>query len=585
MSLSSNLMTTALLVPALKTVSMYLALCIVVLLLLLILNPERILQEWKLRHIPGHNPNILLGHLPTLIKYGSPNLYMKLSRDIGSVFKVWWGRLAFVVITDPEIIRSVGYKCMDRITVFGALLEGDLKKANDEGLVVVKERSWRTLHRAWQPAFHPSTLSGYLGLMDQCARDVVKLVLEQAEQQGEGRVDIHSELGKMTMQVVGTCAYGVDFKALVSDQKLSELLSKAKQPDFKNRNTILAQDFVGPTLTDASRKVFRSGSIANGSKWMRINVLLPEVSFLVKPLAFLFPDKPMKEQLKARFDLYSATSHLISSWKSDQAAAAISTGTSCDPPSKCGDPPSTGLEHQVLKGVNGGVAPGSFLGLMLAARDKETGDKLTDIQIIAQAQTFILAGYETTANALAFAIYLVSTHPEVQAKLLHEIDTQLAALGGPDIPLTEEALIKFEYTSAVINESLRLHPPAHVTPRSAVENLQLGQYSVPKGTPILISIMALHKDPALWEDPEAFKPERFMPGSNSVKPNAFIPFGVGGRMCIGYKFALQEAKVALIRMYSALTFALEPGQVPLQISYGITAGPKHGVWVRPLPRR
>ncbi|EFJ47190.1 hypothetical protein VOLCADRAFT_121020 [Volvox carteri f. nagariensis] len=217
------------------------------------------------------------------------------------------------------------------------------------------------------------------------------------------------------------------------------------------------------------------------------------------------------------------------------------------------------------------VAPGSFLGLMLSARDKLTGDALSDDQVVSQAQTFILAGYETTANSLTFAVYNIATHPE----------------GSP----TDADLSRMPYTEAVLHETMRLYPAAHAITREVTNTpTQVGGYTIPADTHVILGIYTAHHDERFWPRAEEFIPERFMPDSPLYPevcpraPHAHAPFGHGSRMCIGWRFAMQEAKVALAMLYQRLRFELEPGQVPLETVSALTLAPKDGLWVRPVPR-
>jgi cytochrome P450 len=160
-------------------------------------------------------------------------------------------------------------------------------------------------------------------------------------------------------------------------------------------------------------------------------------------------------------------------------------------------------------------------------------------QVVAQASTFLLAGMETTANALAFAIYLVAQHPEVEARLVAEIDALAAAKAGagntahaglPD--LVPEDLERLAHAGAVLSEAMRLYTPTAFTGREAAEDLQLGDYLIPKGVNIVVGVYVIHRNSAYWPQPEAFRPERFLPEGQDLAqrhPHAYLPFGAGPR--------------------------------------------------------
>ncbi|GIL91677.1 hypothetical protein Vretifemale_19273 [Volvox reticuliferus] len=138
---------------------------------------------------------------------------------------------------------------------------------------------------------------------------------------------------------------------------------------------------------------------------------------------------------------------------------------------------------------------------------------------------------------------------------------------------------------------MRLYPPAHSTSRMVEpESIEVGGYKIPPSVPVTLPLYTAHHDPRIWPRAEEFIPERFLPDSPLYpevcgrNPQAHAPFGFGIRMCIGWKFSMQEAKVAMALMYQRMRFELEPGQVPLKTAAALTLAPQEGVWVRPLPR-
>jgi cytochrome P450 len=201
------------------------------------------------------------------------------------------------------------------------------------------------------------------------------------------------------------------------------------------------------------------------------------------------------------------------------------------------------------------------------------------MEVASQINTFLLAGYETTASALAFTVYHVARNPEKEAKLLAEVD----AFGRSRAPTLED-LDQLPYLDAVFNEALRVSPPAAFgTIRVAREDMDICGCKIRKGWYLNTAQFSTHRNPKYWEDSEAFKPERFMDGKAAANP-AFSPFGDGGRNCIGLRFAKAEAKIALIRLYQHHTLRLVPGQEPLETRTTITMSPKHGVMVTVHPR-
>ena len=193
-------------------------------------------------------------------------------------------------------------------------------------------------------------------------------------------------------------------------------------------------------------------------------------------------------------------------------------------------------------GKNEGAPPNDLFDLMGAARDPETGVAFTDEQLGDQVATMILAGHETTATALFWSLYLLALDPAVQEELAAEV--QGATVNGSlDIE-------RLKFTRAVVDETMRLYPPAFLIARAAAGPDTIADMPVKKNDVVLIAPWLLHRHEKLWRDPNAFIPSRFMTGTPPDR-FAYLPFGVGARVCIGAHFALVEATLALAKMIGA----------------------------------
>jgi cytochrome P450 len=186
-----------------------------------------------------------------------------------------------------------------------------------------------------------------------------------------------------------------------------------------------------------------------------------------------------------------------------------------------------------------GDAQNDILSLLLHARDAETGTGMDDRQVRDELVTMFVAGSETTALVMTWLWYVLDRYPEVDRKLRKELGT---VLGGRAPTFAD--LAKLEYTKMVLMETMRLYPPAWFLPRFTKDNAVIGGYSVPAGSPILMSPYVTHRDPAFWEHPDTFAPERFTPERSARRPRyAYLPFGGGPRQCIGIQFSLMEAQI------------------------------------------
>jgi cytochrome P450 len=229
---------------------------------------------------------------------------------------------------------------------------------------------------------------------------------------------------------------------------------------------------------------------------------------------------------------------------------------------------------------SGREAPRDLLTLLLQASDPETGQGLTDFEVRANIITFIGAGHETTANALAWSLYLLSQAPDAQRRIEAEVDSVL----GDGVP-NEGAIDGLVFTRAVIEEAMRLYPPVPFLSRAAIADDRIKGFRVPKNSLVMMAPYVLHRHRTLWDDPDAFDPDRFMPERRgSIDRYAYLPFGAGPRICIGASFSLQEAVIVLARIVRAFRLELEPGHVVKPVQR-VTLRPDTGLPMRLIPRQ
>jgi cytochrome P450 len=199
---------------------------------------------------------------------------------------------------------------------------------------------------------------------------------------------------------------------------------------------------------------------------------------------------------------------------------------------------------------------GDLLSMLLLAQDEE-GGHMSDRQVRDEAVTLFAAGHETTSNTLTWTWYLLSQHPEAEARLHAELN---AVLGGR--PPTIEDLQNLPYTQMVLKESMRLYPPAWIlNGRTATEDVIVGGYQIPTGSVAYVSPYLMHRLPDYFPEPERFDPSRFAPELEATIPRyAYIPFGGGPRVCIGNAFAMMEAQLILSTSAQRCRLSLTPGQ-------------------------
>jgi cytochrome P450 / NADPH-cytochrome P450 reductase len=214
-----------------------------------------------------------------------------------------------------------------------------------------------------------------------------------------------------------------------------------------------------------------------------------------------------------------------------------------------------------------------LLSRMLTGVDKRTGQKLDDDNIVAQCQTFLIAGHETTSGLLSFAISFLIKHPQVVARAQEEVDRVL----GTDTSVlpTYQQVLGLTYVNQILSETLRLWPTVAGFTRYPYSDARVGPYLMPKGSSITALSIMLHRDPSVWgDDAEEFNPDHFRPETRAqLPPNAFKPFGSGQRACIGRQFAMQEAMLVLGMLLQRFEF-VDYLNYELKVKEGLTIKPE-----------
>ncbi|KAK9795198.1 hypothetical protein WJX73_004568 [Symbiochloris irregularis] len=518
---------------------MILAWFLVLPLLAFVVYGFRPLDRWRLKHIPGPAQLWLVGNLPGFAKYGDFEFFHRLHKQYGNVFKVW-ALGNNVVAASPELCRQILLQNQLRFPV-GNLFAGEMHEFESANILFhQKLDKVRAMRNAWHPMSYSGSLENFVGLMHRAADKAVQRL--SAVIDSKEAINAHMVLSAMTIQVIAAAAFGVD----VSD------------PDTVLRELNGTPYTVAELLKDM-RMVFKVTNNPN-CIYTQLGLLLPFAAPLWRLLANVFPNENHAKALDLRTRLVPFAKALVA----DQTAAVAEQ----DDTIKAFQPGGDGTKRK-------GVAAGSFIDILVRSKQHATMS-LTDTEIANQVYLMLLAGFETTANALSFTVYCLAQHPDKAEKLAAEIHSQPE---NPDYTTLTEG---FPYTDACIREGMRLYPPGTIVGRVAAKDMDLGGYKVPKGTNLIGPIYAIHHDESVWPQAEAFLPERHL-SDDAVGaptcPHAWLGFGEGARSCVGSRLALLEAKLALVHLFRNLSFRLTPGQVPLKLLATITLGPKEGVWV------
>ncbi|KAK7863018.1 hypothetical protein R5R35_010766 [Gryllus longicercus] len=436
-------------------------------------------------------------------------------------------------IKDPELIKLVAVKYFEHFTDHQEIVSEKVEPLFGRSLLALKGQEWQDMRATLSPAFTSSKMRFIFKLIDSCGAQMATFLEKKIETSGATpyEMDMKDFFTRFASDVIATSAFGIECDSM-------------RQPD---------------------NEFYRMGRTLTNTKGVRTLIFL----------GYMFLPKLM-ETLRIPFNSPQIRTFYHS------------------------------LIHDTIKErQQKGIFRPDMLQLLMQAREgqlkAEAGDeqenisgaklrKLTDQDMTSQAVIFFFAGFETVSTAMSYCAYALARHPEVQQRLQREVDETFEKNGGK---LTYEAVQEAKYLDMFISEVMRLYSAVPSLDRKCTKDFTIPAhgnvpaYTVRKGDSIWIPVIALHKDPKYWDDPETFNPERFSEENKpKIKPFTYMPFGVGPRICIGFRFALLEAKVALAHILRHLTFR-ETAKTPKEVVYSptdLSGVIKGGFWVGLAPR-
>ncbi|XP_030945560.1 cytochrome P450 711A1 [Quercus lobata] len=493
---------------------------------------------WGVRRVPGPPTIPFLGHLPLLAKYG-PDVFSVLAKRYGPIFRFHMGRQPLIIVADPELCKEVGIKKFKDIPNRSIPSPISASPLHQKGLFFTRDARWSTMRNTILSVYQPSHLARLIPTM----QEFIESATENLHSLNEEDITFSNLSLKLATDVIGQAAFGVNF-GLSKPQSISDVVNIDDNQNDDNE----VSDFINKHIYSTTQlKMDLSGSFS-----IILGLLVP---ILQEPF------RQILKRIPGTMD-----------WKVERNNQKLSGR----------------LDEIVTKRMKTRERGSKdFLTLILNARESQTVSKnvFTPDYISAVTYEHLLAGSATTAFTLSSVVYLVAGHPEVEKKLLEEID----GFVPPDqMPGADDLQNKFPYLEQVIKEAMRYYTVSPLVARETSKEVEIGGYLLPKGTWVWLALGVLAKDPKNFPDPEKFRPERFDPNCEEEKqrhPYAFIPFGIGPRSCIGQKFSIQEIKLSLIHLYRKYVFRHSPNvEKPLELEYGIILNFKHGVKLRVIKR-
>ncbi|NXC58857.1 CP3AL protein, partial [Aleadryas rufinucha] len=406
----------------------------------------------------------------------------------------------------------------DCYTTFTNRRRTDLAGVLTNAVSLAEDEHWKRLRTVLSPTFTSGKLKEMFPIMKHYGEVLVKNVQKQVKD--DSSISVKHIFGSYSMDVVTSTSFGVNIDSMNNpkDPFVREM-KKLVKFDFLDPLSILS--FVFPFLTPLLAKLGVSFFPSDA------------VNFFMRSIAKIKQERE-KEAHKGRVDFLQL---MIES------------------------------QHSASQGNN---------------EANHSYKALTDIEVLAQAFIFIFAGYEPTSNSLGYLAYELALHPDVQQKLLQEIDTVLPNKA----PLTYEAVMKLEYLDMTVNETLRLYPLGGRIERTSKKDVEINGVTIPKGVVVTIPPYVLHRDPEYWPNPDEFRPERFSKeNKESIDPYTYLPFGAGPRNCIGMRFALLSLKVAIASLLQHFTFqTCKETQIPIKLSSVGLLTPEKPIILKLVPR-
>uniref|UniRef100_A0A0D9WRB2 Cytochrome P450 n=1 Tax=Leersia perrieri TaxID=77586 RepID=A0A0D9WRB2_9ORYZ len=475
--------------------------------------------SWGVRRVPGPPALPVVGHLPLLAVHG-PDLFGVLAKKYGPIFRFNLGRQPLVIVAEAELCKEVGIRQFKSIAnrSLPAPIAGS--PLHQKGLFFTRDARWSAMRNTIISLYQPSHLAGLIPTMHACITRAADAI-SAANTANHGDVDFDfSDLSlKLATEVIGQAAFGVDF-ALTTPSATPAAAADGEAAAF-----------------------IREHVHSTTSLKMDLTASLSVVLGLVAPA------------------LQGPARRLLSRAKQSPNNGAV-------------------VEERESGGGGGegGRRRRDFLSALLDARDG--GEKmralLTPDYVGALTYEHLLAGSATTAFTLASAVYLVAGHPEVQAKLLDEVDRF-----GDAVPTADDLDHKFPYLDWVIKEAMRFYTVSPLIARETSEQVEVGGYTLPKGTWVWMAPGVLARDARQFPEPGEFKPERFDAGGEEERRRhayAQVPFGLGPRACPGRRFALQEVKLAMVQLHRRFVFRRSPRmESPPELQFGMVLSFRRGV--------
>uniref|UniRef100_A0A8C9YKX8 Thromboxane-A synthase n=1 Tax=Sander lucioperca TaxID=283035 RepID=A0A8C9YKX8_SANLU len=512
--------------------------------------PFSVLSRCGIKH---PKPIPFLGNL-LMFRQGFFNPLSDLIKTHGRVCGYYLGRRPVVVIADPDMLRQVMVRDFssfpNRMTIRFAT------KPMTDCLLMLRNERWKRVRSILTPSFSSAKMKEVryecMVPLINTATNALMSNLNVSAESGQA-FDIHRCFGCFTMDVIASVAFGTQ----VDSQ------NNPDDPFVRHAQMFFSFSFFRPIMLFFLAFPFVMAPLArlipNKRRDQMNQFFIHSIQRIIKQREEQPPEQRRRDFLQLMLDARTSK-ECVSLEDFDTAKHAgeldprnqQTQASASDPDDRLHpeEPPSRRPQKKMM----------------------------TEDEVVGQAFVFLLAGYETSSNTLAFTCYLLAIHPECQCKVQEEVDDFFTRHESPDYTNVQE----LKYLDMVISETLRLYPPGFRFARDIDQDCVLNGQLLPKGATLEIPAGFLHHDPEHWPEPESFIPERFTPEAKGNRhPFVYLPFGAGPRNCVGMRLAQLEIKMALVRLFRRFSIvACSETKVPLELKSSSTLGPKNGIFVK-----
>uniref|UniRef100_A0A3P9CKX7 Thromboxane-A synthase n=1 Tax=Maylandia zebra TaxID=106582 RepID=A0A3P9CKX7_9CICH len=468
-----------------------------------------------------------------------------LIKTYGKVCGYYLGRRPVVVVADPDMLRQVLVK---DFSSFPNRRVRTLYRPISDCLLQLKNERWKRVRSVLTPSFSAAKMKEMV-LLIKTATDALMKNLNVHAESGEA-FDIHRYFGYFTMDVIASVAFATQVD---SQNNPDDPFVQHAQIAFTNNffRPILLLFFAFPSIMAPLSRF-----IPNKRRDKMSHFFINSIHKIIKQ---------REEQPPERRDFLQL---ILDARATEECVSLEHFDTS-------NDAHETDVRNQQTQSSGTVQENGSQQEPSVRCPQKKM---MTEDEIVGQAFVFLLAGYETSSNTLAFTCYLLALHPECQLRVQKEVDDFYTRHDSPDYTNVQE----LKYLDMVICEALRLYPPGFRFAREIEHDCVVNGQQLPKGAILDIPAGFLHYDPEHWPEPEKFIPERFTPEAKAARhPFVYLPFGAGPRNCVGMRLAQLEIKMALMHLFHNFSIkACSDTKVPLELKSSSTLGPKNGVFVK-----